>query len=255
MNFKKICYNSNNNNGKNMNPELLKELAELNEKSQEIKYEENTSPLKDFNHISLRENGITDSLEQIKKASKKLLSKEDLEKIKNPEDVFDILINKVEEKLNKESSLNKDLLNMRIRRIELIDQLLTESKVNPNLNFVKIREFSSNHKAIEAFQALEKIYPEKFKFETIQQMNVEGTQNSLNFLIHGDLEELKEVIKTTPELRFLKSIANKSFNDYFENHKERGIIFEGNKLLKLTEIDSEDVDLLLKNKKSRTNKI
>lgn len=238
-----------------MNTELLKELAELNEKSQKIKYEENTSPLKNFNHIDVRENGIIDSLYQIKEASTKILSKEDLEKAKNPEDIFDILINKVGEKMKQESNLNKDLLNMRIRRIELIDQLLSESEANPNLNFVKIRNFQSNHKAIEAFQTLERVYPEKFKFETIQQMNVEGTQNSLNFLIHGDLEELKEIIKTTPELRFLKSIANKSFDDYFENHKEREIIFENNKILKLTEIDLEDVDLLLKNKKSRTNKI
>lgn len=238
-----------------MNPELLKELAKLNDKSEEIKYKENTSPLKDFDYINIKENGIIDSLEQMKKASKKMLLKEDLEKTKSPEDIFDVLINKVEEKMNQESNLRKDLLNMRLRRIELIDQLLSESEKNPNLNFVKIREFDSNHKAIEAFQELEKIYPEKFKFEAIQQMNVEGTQNSLKFLIHGDLEELKEVIKTTPELRFLKSIANSSFNDYFENHKEGGIVFENNKIIKLTEIDVEDVNLLLKNKKTKTNKI
>ena len=238
-----------------MNTELLKELAELNEKSQEIKYKENTSQLKDFDHINVKENGIIDSLKQIKKASKNMLSKEDLEKIKNPEDIFDILINKIEEKMNQEFSLNKDLLNMKIRRLELIEQLLSESKINPNVNFIKMKKFKSNHKTIEAFNTLEKKYPEKFKFEAIQQMNVEGTKNRLIFLIKGDLEELKEVIKTTPELDFLKSIDNDSFNDYFANHKERGMIFEGNKLLKLTEIDLEDVDLLLKNKKSRTNKI
>lgn len=238
-----------------MNIESLKELAQLNERAQEIRQQSNTSPLVDLSIIDAREHGVVDSLRYTKKAAKELISKEDMKGISSPDEFFDLLIKKTEQKMRKETDLNKEVLNSRVRRIELMDQLLTESEDNPNLNFVNVRKFPSNLKAIDTFKALEIIYPDKFKFESSQQMNIEGTQNSLSFLLHGNLEELKEVIKNTKELKFLKSIVNKTFDDYFEPHKDRGVIFENNKVIKLIEIDSEDVDLLLRNKTSRTNKI
>jgi hypothetical protein len=196
-------------------------------------------------------------LQQLKEIADSMVSKEDIKNVSSAKEFFDVFIRKSEEKIEKEMNVKKDLLNIRIQRIELIDKLLTESPQNEKLNFVKIRSFSTTHKAVEAFQSLESSNPEKFKFESLQQMSLDGRQNSVNFLLHGDLEEIKDVIKTTsdPSIKYLKSIANIKFEEHFESHKERNIIFENNQVINLNQIDTEDFNVIFKNKNKKQNKI
>tara|TARA_B100002019_G_C21188797_1_gene557672 strand:- start:5 stop:727 length:723 start_codon:yes stop_codon:yes gene_type:complete len=238
------------------NKALLEKLAEINTKIVDNKEKKNFQ-LENVKYIDFYENGLEYSLLELKKFAKSVMSSDDIKNFSSIDDFFNVLIEKSNQNIEQNNNKSKEILELQFKQKEIVQEILGNAEKDNNVNFVSISQFERPHKAINAFRELSLEYPDKFQFEHRQILSLDHAQNSVEFILHGDLEELRDTIKESKNstIKYLKSITGKYFDNYFKSHLEKNVLVENDKIISLSQIDNEEFNNIYPSKKKRKNKI
>ena len=205
--------------------------------------------------ISMRENGVNYSMNQIKELMQKI-SNNNIKKVSTLDELF--------ENFNNEFHIhNEAIIKMKVE----FQLLLSEKKVivkeiventpnNPNTNFLKLSEFSKSNKAIEAFQNLAKQHPDQVGFKSMQILDNDLSSNNVRILIEGNLDTIKDLIRSSKDskVKYIKTIANDKINDHFYIPETFNNVFLNSKVTDLNSFDKEDFDVTFKNSNKQKNR-
>ena len=128
------------------------------------------------------------------------MSSDDIKHVSSIDDFFNILIEKSNQNIEQNNNKSKEILGLQFKQKEIVQEILGNAEKDNNVNFVSIRQFDRPHKAIDAFRELSAEFPNKFQFNQEQILSLDHKQNSVEFILHGDLEELKKTIKESKEM-------------------------------------------------------